>query len=87
MGAFEIRLMACAEKDLRRLAKGDLQPFVDRIARLEDDALPPRRIKLKGTQRLFRVRVGDYRIVYEVDATARIVMIHYIRHRRDAYRH
>lgn len=86
MGAFEIRLTGCAGKDLRRLPKGDLKRALRHITRLEHEPMPPRKVKLKGTERLFRDRAGDYRIVYEVDITARVVVIHYIRHRRDVYR-
>jgi mRNA interferase RelE/StbE len=42
--------------------------------------------KLKGAPDRFRVRVGDYRIVYRVDADARLVRVERIRHRKDAYR-
>ena len=42
--------------------------------------------KLKGAPDRFRLRVGDYRIVYRVDASARRVRVERIRHRRDVYR-
>src|SRR5437870_8906715 len=42
--------------------------------------------KLSGAERLYKIRVGDYRIVYEVDTAALQVTIHYVRHRREAYR-
>jgi len=48
--------------------------------------MPVQAIKLKGTEGLYRVRVGDYRIIYEVDASAKIILIHYVRHRREVYR-
>jgi mRNA interferase RelE/StbE len=47
---------------------------------------PQHAIKLSGADRLYRVRVGDYRIVYEVDTKGRQVTIPYVRHRREAYR-
>ena len=43
-------------------------------------------IKLSGGKRLYRVRVGDYRIVYGLDSKNRVVLVHYVRHRRDVYR-
>ena len=42
--------------------------------------------KLKGTPDRYRVRLGDYRIVYRADADARLVRVERIRHRKDAYR-
>jgi len=38
------------------------------------------------TERLYRVRVGDYRIIYKVDTEAEQITVHYIRHRREVYR-
>jgi len=57
-----------------------------RIERLKTDPFPRQAIKLTGTERLYRIRVGDYRIIYEVDTEAKRITIHYIRHRREAYR-
>jgi len=57
-----------------------------RIERLKADPFPRQAIKLSGTKRLYRIRVGDYRIVYEVDTQVKKVTIHYVRHRREVYR-
>jgi len=43
-------------------------------------------IKLAGTERLYRIRIGGYRIVYGVDKAARQVTVLYVRHRREVYR-
>jgi mRNA interferase RelE/StbE len=59
---------------------------MSQIERLAADPLPSQVVKLSGAERLYRIRVGDYRIVYEVDAEAKLVTIHYVRHRRDVYR-
>ena len=59
------------------------------ISRLESLARNPRPTgctKLEGAFDLWRVRVGDYRIIYEVDDQARTVDVSVVRHRRDAYR-
>ena len=57
-----------------------------RIGALSDDPFPEQSIKLAGTERLYRIRIGDYRIVYGVDKAARQVIVHYVRHRREVYR-
>ena len=41
---------------------------------------------MQGAERLYRIRVGDYRIVYELDPAALQITIHYVRHRREVYR-
>jgi mRNA interferase RelE/StbE len=57
-----------------------------RIEGLASDPLPSRVVKLSDAGGLYRIREGEYRIVYEVDAEAGQVTIHYVRHRRDVYR-
>ncbi|MBO9369940.1 MAG: type II toxin-antitoxin system RelE/ParE family toxin [Chloroflexi bacterium] len=42
--------------------------------------------KLEGTQQLYRLHLGDYRIVYEVDTREQRITIIYVRHRREVYR-
>jgi len=57
-----------------------------RIGKLETDPLPRQAVKLSGTEQLYRVRVGDYRIIYDVDTQDKLVTIHYVRHRREGCR-
>ena len=57
-----------------------------RIEGLRTDPFPRQAVKLSDTERLYRIRVGDYRIVYEVDTQAKQIVIHYVRHRREVYR-
>lgn len=40
----------------------------------------------QGTYNLYRIRVGDFRIVYEIDRDVKSVLIHYVQHRREVYR-
>lgn len=82
---YELRLTRSARKELEALPPAVL----GRVAR-QLDALPanprPRGCKkLRGASDLWRVRVGDYRIVYHVDDRARLIEVRAIRHRKDAY--
>jgi mRNA interferase RelE/StbE len=56
------------------------------IDELANDPLPRKAIKLERGNDLYRVRVGDYSLIYGVDQAAKLVTIHYVRHRRDVYR-
>jgi mRNA interferase RelE/StbE len=86
VASYSVRFKPSVEKDLLRLPK-DLVPRVwDRIERLKSDPFPHQAIKLSGAERLYRVRVGEYRLVYEVDSQAKQVTIQYVRHRREVYR-
>lgn len=53
---------------------------------LEHNPRPPGVAKLTGRANLWRVRVGDYRILFEIDDPAQTVLVLRIAHRRDAYR-
>ena len=56
------------------------------IESLEDEPVPRHSVKLVGAEQLYRIRVGDYRVVYGIDKEVKQVLIHYVRHRREAYR-
>jgi mRNA interferase RelE/StbE len=75
-----------AAKAYRRLQK----PVKDRVRAaidaLADDPRPPGAVKLAGRDD-YRVRVGDYRLVYAIDDSDRVVLVARIAHRRDVYRH
>ena len=86
MGSYNINFKPSVEKDLRPLSKALVSRVMERIEGLKTDPFPRQAIKLSGTERLCRLRVGDYRIVYEVDTQAKQIMIHYVRHRREVYR-
>jgi len=53
---------------------------------LANDPFPRQTSKLEGGEELFRIRVGDYRVIYGVDRAAKLVTIHHVRHRREVYR-
>lgn len=56
------------------------------IEKLKDEPFPHGVEKFEGTEQLYRIRVGDYRIIYEVDTQAKEITVHYVRHRREVYR-
>jgi len=86
MDSYSINFKPSVEKDLRPLSKTLVSRVMEHIERLKTDPFPRQAIKLSGTERLYRIRVGDYRIVYEVDTQAKQILVHYIRHRREVYR-
>lgn len=73
------------EKDLQRIPRTDLQRIYQRIRLLCVEPRPPGCEKLAGVNG-YRVRQGDYRILYRVDDEARVVEIFKVGHRREIYR-
>lgn len=86
MQPYEIVFQPSVEKDLRKLSVENSDRILVRIEALANDPFPTQVSKLKGTEGLYRIRVGDYRIVYAVDPEANCILIHYVRHRRNVYR-
>jgi mRNA interferase RelE/StbE len=86
MASFSLLLKPSVEKDLRKVPKSVVPRVWDRIAGLVENPLPRGSVKLAGTERRYRIRVGEYRIVYAVEMDAKRVIIHYVRHRREVYR-
>ncbi|HUT13786.1 MAG TPA: type II toxin-antitoxin system RelE/ParE family toxin [Thermoguttaceae bacterium] len=84
--AYEIRLKPSAVRDLEVLPR----PVQTRVARkidgLAEDPFPRGSKKLEGKENLRRIRVGDYRIIYEVRKKVLVVLVVRIRHRADVYR-
>jgi mRNA interferase RelE/StbE len=70
MASYSLVFQPAVHKDLRRLPKRAIARVMARIEGLAINPLPPRVVRLSETERLYRLRVGDYRIVYEVDAEA-----------------
>jgi mRNA interferase RelE/StbE len=81
----EVRLGRSATKELESLPGPILERIAKKIDSLAEQARPAGCKKLRGADDLWRVRVGDYRIVYAVDDDAAVVEIRVIRHRKDAY--
>jgi len=75
-----------AARDFRRLST-DIQRRIDSaIQGLANDPRPPGCKKLAGEDSLWRIRVGDYRIVYQVQDDALLVIVLKVGHRREIYR-
>jgi mRNA interferase RelE/StbE len=81
---YEVVLKPRAKKDLQRIAKPDAARVVEALERLEENLLGDVK-RLTDFTPEYRLRVGDYRVLFEIEQTNRIV-VHRVRHRRDAYR-
>ena len=86
MASYTIEWKAPAEKDLRRIHTELVPKIVQAVESLGEDPFPAGHRKLVGGASSYRIRVGDYRIVYQVDQERRVVEIFHVRHRKDIYR-
>lgn len=86
MSDYSINFKPSVEKDLRKVTDSHVSNIMKRIERLVHDPFPVQSTKLTGTQKTYRVRIRDYRIIYEVDKARKMITVLYVRHRRDVYR-
>ena len=86
MSQYAITFARSARKELEALSRPLVARLLSRIEVLGRDPRPSGCRKLVGQGNLWRIRVGDYRVIYETDDGRRTVDISAIRHRSDAYR-
>lgn len=84
--AYAVLLRPSADRDRRSLPLDIRRRIADALLALENDPRPPGAAKLSGHQKRWRLRVGGYRILYEVDDATRQVLVLRVAHRREAYR-
>jgi mRNA interferase RelE/StbE len=75
-----------ALRHLAALPKSDQERITQRIDALADDPRPPGAKALQGQHGLYRLRSGDYRIIYKIEDDRLLVLVIKIGHRRDVYR-
>ena len=85
MEKYKILIKKSAVKELEAIPKRDLQKIVKRINDLSKDPLPQGVQKLSHQEK-YRVRQGNYRIVYSIEKKELVIYIIKVGHRKDIYR-
>ncbi|HEY4187645.1 MAG TPA: type II toxin-antitoxin system RelE/ParE family toxin [Polyangia bacterium] len=83
---YRVRTSPDADKQLARLDGSIRVRIAQKIDALAENPRPPGCKKLKGDHNLWRVRAGDYRIVFSIHEDVLLVVVIRIAHRRDVYR-
>jgi mRNA interferase RelE/StbE len=83
---YRIEIQRDAKKELAALDKPVRERVLRAIRALADDPRPAGCKKLVGLERAWRVRVGSYRIVYEITDETLLVLVIAVAHRREVYR-
>lgn len=83
---YQVVLGKTAKSDLHHLDATWQRRVAKQLLTLTTDPRPSGVTKLRGVENEWRIRVGDYRIIYEIDDEKRIVTVLRIRHRREVYR-
>ncbi len=86
LSKYRIEWKKSAVKELKSLPATEIKRIFKRIEQLKDNPFPPNYKKLKGTSNLYRIKEGDYRIVYSVEYSILLIEIIRVRHRKMVYR-
>ena len=85
MPNYRVVLTSSAEKELKKLSGQLIARIIARLENLTSNPRPAGCKKLKGGDHEWRIRVGDYRVIYTIDDTELLVEVTRIRHRSEVY--
>ena len=84
--SYSVEFRPAVLRSLKRFPKRDLVRIKRRIEKLANDLPDPDTTKMKGNNPFHKVRVGDYRIIYEILEEKLVILVVKIGHRKDVYR-
>ena len=85
MAKYSLEIKQSAQKELDALEETEFTPIDRKILALADNPRPAGCKKLKGYKDQWRIRVGDWRVLYIIDAETKTVTVMHIAHRREVY--
>jgi mRNA interferase RelE/StbE len=83
---FKILVHSAVPKEIESIPKNLRQKIKNAITSLSEDPIPVGSTRIRGRVNAYRIRISDYRIIYEVHATEIVVYIVGVAHRREVYR-
>jgi mRNA interferase RelE/StbE len=83
---YRVEFKRSAAKALKKIPKSDQKQIRDRIDNLSENLPDPATTKMKGDNPFHRIRVGNYRIIYEIHGDILLIMVLKIGHRKEVYR-
>jgi mRNA interferase RelE/StbE len=86
MESFEVLWKRSAEHDIRKIDHQYIPQILKAVEGLAKNPFPVKCRKLKGSGSSYRIRIGNYRVIYQVNTRNNQVIVYHVRHRRDAYR-
>ncbi|GIK58825.1 MAG: type II toxin-antitoxin system RelE/ParE family toxin [Chloroflexi bacterium] len=86
MDFYQIEWKHSAQKELRKLPAEMIQKIMEAVDALSENSFPPGCRKLAGSDQTWRIRIGNYRVIYNVFSATLVIEIVRVAHRKDAYR-
>lgn len=86
MECYNIEWRPSTKKDLKKISKAEVQRIISTVEGLSNQPRPPGSTKLSGSDLTYRIRVGNYRVIYEIHDETILIEVVKIGHRKDVYR-
>lgn len=83
---YRLELKSSLQQDLKNIERKYVSKIIKAIEDLANNPFSTKSKRLSGSQSSYRLRVGDYRIIYQIDKEERLITVYYVRHRRDVYK-
>jgi mRNA interferase RelE/StbE len=85
--SYRIDLAPKVEKQMAAMPMADRRRMMARVDALADNPRPAGALKMEGLRNVWRLRVGDWRVIYEIHDVVLVVLVVRVGHRREVYRH
>jgi len=86
MDSFKIAWKVSSEHDIRKIDRQFIPRILNEIASLAENPFPGQAKKLQDSESSYRLRIGNYRVIYQVNFKKTAIIIYHVRHRKDAYK-
>jgi mRNA interferase RelE/StbE len=86
MNPYKIIFDKGVAKDLSKIPRNETDRILKKIDLLASEPHPPQSLKISGMEAVYRLRVGNYRVIYRIDKHLKEVTVYHIRDRKDVYR-
>ena len=86
MVPFSIKWKSSAKKELKKIDRTEISKILSDIEKLATELYPTNYKKLLGTEHIYRIKIGNYRVIYSIENNELIIEIIRVRHRKEVYR-
>ncbi len=83
---YQVEFTPAAKRQIKKLIEPVQLAIVERLEQLAENPRPPGALKMQGAESLYRIRVGDYRIIYEIQDRTLLIAVVKVGHRGNVYR-
>lgn len=82
---YTVYISESAGKEIAKLPKSVVQRVLEKIETLSNNPRPSGSKKLQGFKDLWRIRIGNYRVIYRIEDEIQVLTVNKVSHRKDAY--